>query len=205
MLSLLKVFSPNVIPRKTNDWNAGLRLYRWILILLYKLYCKGAISDIIYIDNIKVLHTVRDDWYENELHRFNIKLTSQLETSEIPPLNRTKYHRSSIFTWSETLQVLIDKNSYNIKRNKQVNIDTDINGQLRISNTTSDVYCTEFTIKTTIHTTATATAHSISRHNPKSKLKHKISVKDSTPITNITMKDKPISVKFRGFEENSIF
>lgn len=219
---ILKLLSPRYIPRKTSEWNIHIRFYRWILVCLRRTYCKGAISDTIHIGNTKVVHNVRDYWYEQELQRFKINIMPHMEKT-IELQRRVKYHRTWVFDWSESFVIFNEGHNYNILREKYVGIESSIAGQLKISSGTNTLFSTEFVIhqgrriKSPNGSIIMGSSSSLDISKSKNG-RHKISIKDTIPskestscsATGVEKPSKSLvspskTTQYRGFEENELF
>lgn len=220
---ILELLSPKYIPRKMSEWSIHMHFYRWILKCLYRNYCKGAISDTIHIGNTKIVHNVRDYWYEQELQRFKINVTSHMEKNKAFQ-RRVKYFRSRVFNWSESLIVYHDGQNYNVIREKYVGIDSNMDGQLKTSSGINTIFRIEFIANVEKQnkkqdTSSVMLDSSSLIKTPKSRSgRHKISIKDNIPkstdtISHITSEDNSQpsittsskTNKYQGFEENDIF
>lgn len=208
---LLKIMSPSVIPNNKANFGKGLRFYQWLLVRLLPLYRKSAVSDTFILENMQIIHNVRDYWYEQELQRFCIDTAQHLEKSSAPFNTKRRYRRSCLFFWSESLLILHDGKSYAIKRDRNLSIATDIVGTLKISTNKDFILRSEFTTKNTgvRCNSKNNVTDSIQDEQPivetahEDKPKQKISIRDFVP--SVTSSLEPKLKKYQGFEENSIF
>ena len=209
---LLKIMSPSVIPNNKASFGKGLRFYQWLLVRLLPLYRKSAVSDTFILENMQIIHNVRDYWYEQELQRFCIDTAQHLEKSSAPFNIKRRFCRSCLFCWSESLLIFHEGKSYTIKRDRNFSIATDIVGTLKTSTNKDFILRSEFITKNTrevqrsIRNNVTG---SIQDEQPivetahEDKPKQKISIRDSVP--SVTSSLEPKLKKYQGFEENSIF
>lgn len=208
---LLKIMSPSVIPNNKASFGKGLRFYQWLLVRLLSLYRKSAVSDTFILENMQIIHNVRDYWYEQELQRFCIDTAQHLEKSSAPFNIKRRFRRSCLFCWSESLLILHDGKSYAIKRDRNLSIATDIVGTLKTSTNKDFILRSEFTTKNTgvRCNSKNNVTYSIQDEQPiietahEDKPKQKISIRDSVP--SVTSSLEPKLKKYQGFEENSIF
>ena len=211
MMFLLKIMSPSVIPNNKASFGKGLRFYQWLLVRLLPLYRKSAVSDTFILENMQIIHNVRDYWYEQELQRFCIDTAQHLEKSSAPFNIKRRFRRSCLFCWSESLLIFHEGKSYDIKRDRNFSIATDIVGTLKISTNKDFILRSEFTTKNTgvrcnsknNVTDCIQTGQSIVEIVSKGKPKQKISIRDTVPSTSSAQ--EPKMKKYQGFEENDIF
>ena len=208
-LLLLKILRPKDIPNRTTDWNWRVRFYNWLLVRLMPLYRRGAISETINLDATQIIHNVRDYWYEQELQRFHIDTAQHLEKQSAPFCLNRKYRRSCLFKWSESLLVFNNGGSFNVSRAKKLTIETDINGQLKISSDKDFIFRLEFTAnnKGQSNSNIYEPNESFAPEPPPPpkpndyQPKQKIPVKDTIPLQSL----QNTTTKHHGFEENDIF
>lgn len=207
---LIKLFRPQNIPDRKADWNWCIRFYHWALVSLMPIYKRGAISDVMNVGDLQVIHNVRDYWYEQELQRFRIDTAQHLEKQSLPYNVKRKYRRSCIFNWSESLLVFHDGKSYNVKLDKGFSIATDIDGVLKISSSRDIILRSEFSAKLSGYNNGKNKVKEPLRDKqvvdePKSESspRRKIEVRDSVPPAHSPLESK-VS-KYKGFEENDIF
>ncbi|MCR4665215.1 MAG: hypothetical protein K5660_07605 [Paludibacteraceae bacterium] len=206
----LKLFRPKDIPNRKTDWNWRIRFYHWALVSLMPIYKRGAISDVVNVGDLQVIHNVRDYWYEQELLRFRIDTAQHLEKQSSPYNIKRKYHRSCIFNWSESLLVFHDGKSYNVKLGKDYSIATDIEGALKVSSSRDIILRSEFSAKLSGFnkgknqiTKPLRDKQVVDEPKSESSLRRKIEVRDSVPPAHSPEESK--TSKFRGFEESDIF
>ena len=204
---LLKITSPKNIPSHKTDWNWHVRLHGWIISKLRRLYSRGAVNDIIQLGNVKIIHNVRDYWYEQELRRYHLYVEPR------PKAVSQKYHspkwlfRSCLFRWEESLSVSDNDKSYSVRRKKRMAIDSDIIGRLMVSEPQDSIVQTKF-ISDTDATENTDTSNNSRppKRNTKNK-RGKIRIKDQrdNPKPKQPVQTVPQTTKFKGFEENNSF
>lgn len=204
---LLQILRPRDIPQRKKQWNWQVRWYNHLLRCLLPVYKRCAVSDMITIGKVKVVHTIRDYWYEQELQRFHIDIAQHLEKTTLPITLKRKRH-STLFHWKESLTIYADGKKYTINNSDNWSIESDISGQVKLSTDRDFIVRTEFTSNTRyaqnvqLPETIKAT----------DKVNTKIPVKDTvpsqpkegsihTPPTDTTL----TITKYRGFEENDIF
>lgn len=214
VMFLLKLLSPKEIPSRKTAWDWRVRFYKWLLVELMPVYRRSAIADTVNLDTTQIIHNVRDYWYEQELQRFHIDVAQHLEKQNVSCNLKRKYRRSSLFNWSETLLLFHDGKSYAIKRAKNFAIETDMNGQLKMSTDKDFIFRSEFTAKNTgrIHENQnereksyTAPAGETPFEDRNEQPRQKINIKDTIPNQKNTETFPPETTKYRGFEENNLF
>lgn len=204
---LLKLLRPRDIPQRKTQWNWQVRWYNILLRWLRPIYKRCAVSDTITIGKVKVVHTMRDYWYEQELQRFHIDIAQHMDKTTLPIILKRKKN-SLIFQWKESLTIYADEKKYTISNSDDWRIESEISGLVKISTDRDFIVRTEFTSNTRyaqnvqLPETIKAT----------DKVNTKIPVKDTipsqpkegsihTPPTDTTL----TITKYRGFEENDIF
>lgn len=210
-ISIIKILSPKHLPSRKTSWDRRTRLYYKLLGWLLPIYRRSAISDSIKIGEIQLIHNLRDYSFEQELQRFCIDTAQHLEKSSAPFNIKRKFRRSCLFCWSESLLIFHEGKSYDIKRDRNFSIATDIVGTLKISTNKDFILRSEFTTKNTgvrcnsknNVADCIQTGQSIVEIVSKSKLKQKISIRDTVPSASSAQ--EPKMKKYQGFEENDIF
>lgn len=219
---LLKLISPKQLPRNKADWKFRHKFYKVLLKLYLRFYSKGVIEDYMVVNDVTVLHTLRDVWFENELRRFDIKIKPSLVVATKQALQKRKYHLHRTFNWEDKTTVLYSGKSCSITRNKRVCIDTDMNGQLKTSSNNDRVLSIHFTEGRNERTTIEKKSTKQTEPREESEVppttvsqskKKKVHIKDA-----IKPRQKTIPVeetkeatpqdsftKHAGFEENDIF
>ena len=192
---LLKILSPWKLPARKSSWSRYVRLYHWLLVRRLPKYRRSAISDVINLGSVRIIHNVRDFWYEQELQRFHIDVAQHLERHAQSYSLKQKSRRSKSFNWTESLLVFDGDKSYNIKRAKSLTIETDIEGLLKVSTAKDILLRSEFTAKS-------APVRPMKVESEVNRPKQKINIKDTVPspppVQNKT-------TKHEGFEENDAF
>ena len=123
---ILKLLRPSTIPVDKADWGIRIKAYYWLLCRLMPLYRSGMVNEIIEIDDVSVIHNVRDFGYENELLRFNVVFTEHLVTNKGSYyLQKCNYKRYHCFNWTE---------SFVVKHSKNLDVKTDIHNVFNASN-----------------------------------------------------------------------
>lgn len=210
-ISIIKILSPKHLPSRKTSWDRRTRLYYKLLGWLLPIYRRSAISDSIKIGEIQLIHNLRDYSFEQELQRFCIDTAQHLEKSSAPFNIKRKFRRSCLFCWSESLLIFHEGKSYDIKRDRNFSIATDIVGTLKISTNKDFILRSEFTTKNTgvrcnsknNVADCIQTGQSIVEIVSKGKPKQKISIRDTVPSTSSAQ--EPKMKKYQGFEENDIF
>lgn len=195
---VLKLLRPSEIPVKKTDWGVRVKVYYWILCRLMPLYRSGMVYDSIEIDNVLVVHNVRDFWYENEMQRFNVVFMHDLVANKLPyNIKNRKYKRYHCFSWTESLVVFNNGKSYHIKHGKDLTVETEINGIFKASNAKELMQCTEFVAKTKQEN------YVKQKENTN---KHKIQVKDTIHEVITPFNKRESEKKHKaGFDLNDIF
>lgn len=208
MVLLLKIICPKVIPNRKSNWGYRVRFYHWLLLRLQPLYKRCAVSDTFSFGDMQVVHNVRDYWYEQELQRFHVDTAQHLEPQNVPFSVKRSNRRPLLFNWSETLSVYHNRKSYVLKRSNKFSIETELDGRLKISGAKDLILRSEFVTKVTkprkdadLVTVLESVTERAGGKQPRSK----ISVKDTIPSATLPVEPIAESVKYRGFEENSIF
>ncbi len=210
-ISIIKILSPKHLPSRKTSWDRRTRLYYKLLGWLLPIYRRSAISDSIKIGEIQLIHNLRDYSFEQELQRFCIDTAQHLEKSSAPFNIKRRFRRSCLFCWSESLLIFHEGKSYDIKRDRNFSIATDIVGTLKISTNKDFILRSEFTTKNTgvrcnsknNVADCIQTGQSIVEIVSKGKPKQKISIRDTVPSTSSAQ--EPKMKKYQGFEENDIF
>jgi hypothetical protein len=210
-ISIIKILSPKHLPSRKTSWDRRTRLYHKLLGWLLPIYRRSAISDSIKIGEIQLIHNLRDYSFEQELQRFCIDTAQHLEKSAVPFNIKRRFRRSCLFCWSESLLIFHEGKSYDIKRDRNFSIATDIVGTLKISTNKDFILRSEFTTKNTgvrcnsknNVADCIQTGQSIVEIVSKGKPKQKISIRDTVPSTSSAQ--EPKMKKYQVFEENDIF
>lgn len=219
---LLKLISPKKLPRKKTDWKFCHKFYKVMLKLYLRLYSKGVIEDYIVVNDVTVLHTLRDVWFENELQRFDIKLKPTLVAAKKQALQTRKHHRYRTFNWEDKTTVLHLGSSCSITHNKRTSFDTDMSGQLQTSSNNDRILSIRFTESRKGRTPIEKKPTERTEPREESEVpptpvsqpkKKKIHIKDTikhrqeTSHVEETEKATPQDsfTKHAGFEENDIF
>lgn len=205
---LLKIIRPANIPNRKTNWGYRVRFYHWLLLRLLTVYKRCAISDTLNLGETQIIHNVRDYWYEQELQRFHIDTAQHLERQNAPYNLKSKYRRSPLFNWSESLLVFQNGKSYNIKRSNIFSIETELEGQLKVSEAKDFILRSEFVAKLTklqrSSTSKDTIVITVSNQDNGKPSRQRVSVKDSIPAEPAHT-EAAETVKYRGFEENNIF
>jgi hypothetical protein len=207
-MMLLKILRPADIPNRKTNWGYRVRFYHWLLLRLLPVYRKSAISDTLNLGETQIIHNVRDYWYEQELQRFHIDTAQHLERQNAPYNLKSKYRRSPLFNWSESLLVFQNGKSYNIKRSNIFSIETELAGQLKVSGAKDFILRSEFVAKIAKPQRCSANEDGLAEHlenERKYPTRQRISVKDNIPTSPHNVEPSEETVKYRGFEENNIF
>lgn len=196
---LLKLLRPREIPQRKKQWNWQVRWFNLLLRWLLPIYKRCAVSDTIAIGKVKVVHTIRDYWYEQELQRFHIDIAQHMDKTTLPITRKLK-KRSPIFHWKESLIIYANGKKYTISNFDDWRIESEISGQVKISTDRDFIVRTEFTsnIRSAQPIQSAETSHPTEGGRPK------ITIKDPVPSRSpqeIVAK----TTKYRGFEENEIF
>lgn len=206
---LLRIICPKAIPNRKSNWGYRVRCYHWLLLRLLPLYKRCAVSDTLNLGEMQVVHNVRDYWYEKELQRFHIDTASHIERQNAPYNVKRKNRRSSIFRWSESLLVFYNGKSYSIKWSDIFSIETELDGQLKVSTEKDFILRSDFVARLAKQKQNKIGGDTAGRSVPKqvsgNQPRQKVSVKDTVPSTLSYVGPATETVKYRGFEENSIF
>ena len=206
---ILRILKPKHIPYHKTDWNWWLRLYYWIIRALLPLYKRSAISDTIILGNTQVFHNVRDYWYEQELQRFHIDAALDLEKRSIPYNANRKFRHSRLFRWSDSLLILHEGGRYSIKRAKEILIDTNKEGALKLSTEKDFIFRSEFIVKEDGAQQDNNSKQTNSRESTEASIiqesSSKIEIKDTVPTDKTSAQQSYKLVKHQGFEEIDLF
>lgn len=145
MPMLLEKLSPSNIPKKRSDWGIYITFYNWLLKKLAKRYSCGAVYDTIQIGETKFIHSVRDNWFELELKRFNLPTKVTINCQSVPYSITNNYFQSCFFNWTESLVVYYGGKGYSITREKTTSIEANLLGKIKTSKPNDLVAVTEFT------------------------------------------------------------
>lgn len=204
---LLKLLRPRDIPQRKKQWNWQVRWYNILLRWLLPAYKRCAVSDTITIGKVKVIHTIRDYWYEQELQRFHIDVAQHMDKTTLPITRKLKKH-SPIFHWKESLIIYANGKKYTISNFDDWRIESEISGQVKISTDRDFIVRTEFTS----NIGSAQTVQSAEATKAANRANTKIPVKDTVPPLSKegSMHEPPTdttpkTTKYCGFEENDIF
>lgn len=216
-------FRPKKIPQRKSQWNWKVRWYYALLKCIMTRYKRCAISNVLQMGNIQIIHNVRDYGYEQELQRFHIDIAQHIEKVETPMTIKRRYKRSKLFNWTESIIVYANGKSYSIQQSNSFTIQTDMLGVLKLSSAKDFILRSEFIAKTGKQIPPIREQSAIqTRHfNPSPShrgTKSKISIKDAipvstgtTPLVNTEEKAQQHTIppskttQFRGFKENELF
>ena len=198
---ILRLLRPTDVPKSKANWGFRLKVYCWLLNRLKSMYLRGAVCDTIKLDNIVVIHTVRDYWYENELSRLGVKVKPTLVTKQTPfYIKNKKYRLSNCFNWKDSFIIIKEEKKYHIQRDSGISVKSDIAGVFKTTNNSDLLQFTEFMVKNNIDVVREG------RHLTTKKAKQKIHINDKVetdlPPNNTT---KPTVTKKAGFDVNDIF
>lgn len=132
-MSFLKLISPKQVPRKKSNWKFRHKFYKAMLKLYLRLYSRGVIEDCVEVNEVVIMHSLRDPWFEKELKRFGIEFEPSLHSAQIESLKKRKYHRHRTFNWEDKLVVMHIGKSCGITRGNNVGFDTNMEGHLQAS------------------------------------------------------------------------
>ena len=202
----IQLFRPQNIPNRKTNWGYRVRFYHWLLLRLLPEYRKSAISDTLNLGETQIIHNVRDYRYEQELRRFCIDTAQHLEQQNAPFNLKHRNRRSFFFSWSESLLIFHNGKSYNIKRSDIFSIESELDGHLKVSCAKDFILRSEFVIKATIQQKSSIRENIITPPRQTNKvLRQRVSIKDAIPEDQSHHKLDSETIKYRGFEENSIF
>ena len=230
---LLKLISPKKLPRKRSEWRFRHKCYMALLKWLKKHYILGVIDEVVVVNDVMVSHTLRDEWFEDELQRFGIGCSITFQNDGTNSIKSKKYRRSSLFLWKETLVVLHGQTKCSIVRDTVTAVESNLEGSFKVSTSVNGIFA--FRIEEPRKETATtARRHRTFRSEPTiestveqattdqepattpPKKKHKIRIKDtidpdmpqSTATSAEVPTDEPQQGTFTqhiGFVENELF
>ena len=217
---LLTLLRPRDIPQRKTQWNWRVRWYFALLKHMMPLYKRCAVSDMIQVGDVRIVHTVQDYGYEQELQRFHIDVAQHMDKMSTPISMKRPMRRSRLFHWTESMVVYANGKSYTIHRADSYTIQTDMTGQLKISSDKDIILRSEFASKAVkaneparSSVSSSVSSGSVPNDRPKSGNKRKITIKDTVPSSQTTVHETPKSsavpppstTQYRGFEENDLF
>lgn len=219
---LLKLISPKEPPAKKSDWKFRHKVYRALLKMYFLFYSKGVIEDRIVVNGVEVMHSLRDLWFENELRRFEINISTTLKDIPKYSLQKKRYHRYCTFNWEDKLMVVHSGKNFSIARKNRVSIDADMAGQLQTSSERdkilsvlykSDLKNEAATVKKTTRIAELKKEQGKPQSPKAHQSKKKIHIKDAiNPEQGTPLNEKPTEIPLKetytkhvGFEENDLF
>ncbi len=201
---LMKLFSPKTIPGRS-EWRFRHKLYRSLLQAFSLLYVRGKIDDCIVVNGVEVTHNLCDEWFENELRRFDIGISMTYHITPSDCLDKRWYHRFSMFNWEEKLKITHQGAGCCITRCNRVNFNADMNGLLLSSS--DDVVSIRFDerVERIVPSKAVETIA-----KPKTKKIHFKETDRPQSVPSVEVNPKETSqnstyTQHMGFEENDIF
>lgn len=200
---LMRLLSPRTLPNKS-EWRFRHKLYRSLLQAFSLLYVRGKIDDCVVVNGVEVMHSLYDEWFENELRRFNFDISASYHVTPLDCLGKRWYHRFGMFNWEEKLTIVHCGKECCIARGSRVSFNADVDGVL-LSSSSDSVAIRFYGQEESLATNRTATP-------PKSEKKEKIHFQETINVkpaavedTTIKTSSKDTYTQHKGFEENNIF
>lgn len=201
---LMRLLSPRTVPIQT-EWKFRHKFYHFLLKAISLLYVRGKIDDCIVVNGVEVTHNLCDEWFENELRRFDIGISMTYHFTPPDCLDKRWYHRFSMFQWEEKLRITHHVTECCIARGNRVNFNANVAGVLLSSS--DDVVSIRFNerVERIVPSKGVETIE-----KPKTKKIHFKETENLQPVHPVEVTAKKTSPKgtytqHKGFEENDIF
>lgn len=200
----MKLISPNIIPDKS-DWKFRHKFYHFLLKAVSLLYVRGKIDDRIVVNGVEVTHNLCDEWFENELRRFDIGISMTYHVTPTDCLDKRWYHRFSMFKWEEKLKITHQGAGCCIARGNRVNFNADMPGVLLSSSDDMVSIRYDERVEKIVPSKVVETIT-----KPKTKKIHFKEADRPQPVPAVEVTHKETSpngtyTQHKGFEENDIF
>lgn len=140
----LKFISPNYVPTELSRWTIGHKVYRQLLKAYLRFYVKGVILDHYVVNDVEVFHSVCDEWFEKEIHRFNLNSIPSFIVVQHEPYIKRRYHRYSCFSWEEQLKIVHKGQCCCTIHGNHMKCTSEIEGILKISANKDFALCFDF-------------------------------------------------------------
>lgn len=201
---LMKIISPRTVPIRT-EWKFRHKFYHFLLKAISLLYVRGKINDYIVVNDVEVTHNLCDEWFENELRRFDISISMTYHITPTDCLDKKWYHRFSVFQWEEKLIITHHGTGCCIARGNRVSFNANVAGVLLSSS--DDIVSIRFNereerivpskVVETIKKTKNKKNHFNETEKPKPVHSVDVTTKETSPKSTYT--------QHKGFEEDDIF
>lgn len=102
---LMKLLSPKSLPVMESDWKFHHKLYRILLRLFLFGYKRKVVFDHVILgeSGAELLHSIKDEWFEQQLKRFHIEYIPPVKVVSI---SATHILRLGVFSWKDTMTLL---------------------------------------------------------------------------------------------------
>lgn len=201
---LMRLISPRAVPIQA-EWKLRHKFYHFLLKAVSLLYVRGKIDDRIVVNGVEVTHNLCDEWFENELRRFDIGISMTYHVTPTDCLDKRWYHRFSMFKWEEELKITHQGAGCCIARDNRVNFKADVAGVLLSSS--DDMVSIRFDERVD-RIVPSKIVETIAK--PKIKKIHFKEADSPLTVPSVEVVQKETSPKgtynqHKGFEENDIF
>lgn len=200
---LMKQISPKTIPSKS-EWKFRHKLYCFLLQAFSLLYVRGKIDDCVVVNGVEVMHCLYDEWFENELQRFDFDISASYHVTPPDCLGKRWYHRFGMFNWEEKLMIVHCGKECCIARGSRVSFNADVDGVLLSSS--NDAVAIRFYGRKEGLVSRRAAAPKEKEEKKKIHFKEIINAKpvaDKGTTKRAALDDT--YTQHKGFEENDIF
>jgi hypothetical protein len=179
-------------------------LYRFLLQAFSLLYVRGKIDDCVVVNDVEVMHSLNDEWFENELRRFNFDISASYHVTTLDGLGKRWYHRFGLFNWEEKLLIVHCGKECCIARGSRVNFNADVDGLLLSSS--NDMVAFRFDGQEEERVANRTATPKKSEEKEKIHFKETIIVKpEAVEEATIKTSSEDSYTQHKGFEENDIF
>lgn len=200
---LMRLLSPRTLPDKS-EWRFRHKLYRFLLQAFSLLYVRGKIDDCVVVNEVEVMHSLYDEWFENELRRFDFDISASYHVTPPDCLGKRWYHRFVMFNWKEKLMIVHCGKECSIARGSRVNFNADLDGVMLSSS--NDVVAIRFYGRKEVLASSEAMAPNENEKNKKIHFKETIKAKpEAAEVTTPRIVIEDTYTQHKGFEENDIF
>lgn len=200
----MRFISPKTTLSKSK-WKFRHKLYRFLLQAFSLLYVRGKIDDCVVINEVEVMHSLYDEWFENELRRFDLDISASYRVTPTDCLGKRWYHRFSMFKWEEKLMIVHHGKKCRIARDNRVTFYADVGGVLLSSSDT--IMAIRFYGKEEGLVTNQAEAPTKKVKTKIIQFKETINVMPAAAVEETAKKTslEDTYTQHKGFEENDIF
>lgn len=200
---LMKLISPKTIPSKS-EWKFRHKLYRFLLQAFSLLYVRGKIDDCVVVNEVEVTHSHYDEWFEDELRRFDFDISASYHVTPPDCFGKRWYHRFGMFNWEEKLMIVHCGKECCIARGSHVSLNSDMDGVMLSSS--NDAAAIRFYGRKDILVSSPVAAPKENEGKKKIHFKETINAKPAA-VEETTKRTalEDTYTQHKGFEENDIF